>query len=152
MVLVNKSHLDELRRLANEHKNCHKTVAIDKKGDGNVGPSGDQTDSCVIEPSCVPQKQSEFSDQRASVFSKTYISEEQPEVETANKAHNISKGSEVLNEEVILSKVRKKFKKKAHQLLLELASHPETFSYDEYETFILFTSIGYNFDEIVIFF
>lgn len=115
-VLVDLKELTELRRIAKLYQEQEKTKTIEKEGFGNTaGPSGDHLEVTV--PFTPSQESDHIFDNRAPIIdgAKTVLVEKEPS----------------LSDEVILSQIKERHKKKSAKLLKRLRSSSK-YSHDSH--------------------
>lgn len=109
--LIDPDELKELRRVYEIYKNSHF-----KDGHGQVGPDGDHNNE-VIMPTSTSSLDPEIRDQRAPVIPKKVVVDIAPTALQPIESHS---KKPPLQDNLIISQVRKKYRKRAQDLLTKL--------------------------------
>ena len=128
--LVDINELKRLREIEKVYFNKTEEATVLKSGSGVI-PTPDDDDNTETEGNhhIIGSTSSSINhteeDQRALTIPKEIIIQETPHVENVG-----THSKETLNNEILKSSVRKRFRSKASKLLTELQKFPKDFSYD----------------------
>lgn len=143
-VLISKKELDELKAIVAHHENhCKQTPSEENvivndasvkagAGEVSIGPGGD-TNPNPLPSFTFADKEDTFDVRNGIISDKDILLPGATKVLLPEKKDSLSKEKESpISNPNILSKIRKRYQKRALRLLNELAKHPMAVSYDNH--------------------